>query len=278
MPTADNPPIRVGAVNYLNSKPLIHRLRAKASNYARDCGVHAAAICRAVWPIRSPTGRLDVALIPAFEFFLDPGYRVVSNACVASDGPVGSVKVYFRSRAEPSANAGSRRGLADQRRAVTRCCCVSGASVDARDRAFADRFRIGRHRGRRRADRRSAMPQPCGPSRARGSPTLGTSASEWRKDTRSAVRFRLLGGSSRKSKPARSRTCCVAAATTGVRNLKEIADRRGPAARAYALTTRSVTFVRTSDFTLGDRARQALAAFRQACASCELLPSSVRAS
>jgi chorismate dehydratase len=41
-------------------------------------------------------GRLDVALIPTVEFFRTPGYRVVSDACVACRGPVLSVKLHFR--------------------------------------------------------------------------------------------------------------------------------------------------------------------------------------
>jgi chorismate dehydratase len=41
-------------------------------------------------------GRLDVALVPSVEFFRTPGYRIVSDACVACRGPVLSVKLYFR--------------------------------------------------------------------------------------------------------------------------------------------------------------------------------------
>ena len=41
-------------------------------------------------------GRLDVALIPSIEFFNDPGYTIVSNACIACRGPVLSVKLFSR--------------------------------------------------------------------------------------------------------------------------------------------------------------------------------------
>ena len=45
-------------------------------------------------------GRLDVALIPSFEFFQRPDYRIVSDACIACRGPVLSVKLFSRVPAE----------------------------------------------------------------------------------------------------------------------------------------------------------------------------------
>jgi chorismate dehydratase len=41
-------------------------------------------------------GRLDVALIPTVEYFQDPSYRVVSDACIACRGPVLSVSLLSR--------------------------------------------------------------------------------------------------------------------------------------------------------------------------------------
>ena len=43
-------------------------------------------------------GRLDVALIPSIEYLQDPGYTIVSDACIACRGPVLSVKLLSRSR------------------------------------------------------------------------------------------------------------------------------------------------------------------------------------
>lgn len=37
-----------------------------------------------------------MALIPVVEYFAEPSYRLLSDACVASEGPVQSVKVFFR--------------------------------------------------------------------------------------------------------------------------------------------------------------------------------------
>jgi chorismate dehydratase len=41
-------------------------------------------------------GRFDVALIPSIEFFRHPGYTIVSDACIACEGPVKSVMLYSR--------------------------------------------------------------------------------------------------------------------------------------------------------------------------------------
>lgn len=81
--------MRVGAVNYLNSKPLIEGFDQHLPGVPLLCDLPS----RLADSLEA--GRLDVALIPAFEV-LACGYRIVSDACVASDGPVGSVKLYFR--------------------------------------------------------------------------------------------------------------------------------------------------------------------------------------
>jgi chorismate dehydratase len=45
---------------------------------------------------RLAAGQLDVALIPSIEFFQDPRYAIVSDACIACRGPVWSVKLLSR--------------------------------------------------------------------------------------------------------------------------------------------------------------------------------------
>ena len=90
-----DPGTRIGAVSYLNSKPLIESLE--------EITVDASLVLD--YPSRLAdelaAGRLDVALIPSIEAFADPDYEVVSDACVAARGPVLSVKLY--SRVEPGA-------------------------------------------------------------------------------------------------------------------------------------------------------------------------------
>lgn len=82
--------VRIGAVNYLNSKPLIEGLDkllpdAELSlNYPSTLADDLAA------------GRLDVALVPSIEVLRHVDYQIVSDACVATRGPVMSVKLYSR--------------------------------------------------------------------------------------------------------------------------------------------------------------------------------------
>lgn len=83
-------PLRIGAVSYLNSKPLIEDL--------------AELACEAELILDVPSrladdlsaGELDVALIPSVEVLRDAEYEVVSDACVATRGPVLSVKLFSR--------------------------------------------------------------------------------------------------------------------------------------------------------------------------------------
>jgi chorismate dehydratase len=80
--------IRVGAVQYLNTKPLVHGLAAAGIDVCYDLPSRLAD--------RLAAGDLDVALIPSIELFRGEGYRVVSDACIGCRGPVMSVKLFFR--------------------------------------------------------------------------------------------------------------------------------------------------------------------------------------
>lgn len=82
--------VRVGAVSYLNSKPLIEDLSEllPGSQIVLD---YPSRLADAL-----ATGDLDVALIPSVEYFRGSGYRMISTACVAARGPVMSVKLYCR--------------------------------------------------------------------------------------------------------------------------------------------------------------------------------------
>jgi len=90
MTNRKNDRLRIGMVSYLNSKPLLEDLPALMPD----------AELRLDYPSRLAddlaAGRLDVALIPSVEYFRGDGYDIVSDACVASRGPVLSVKLYSR--------------------------------------------------------------------------------------------------------------------------------------------------------------------------------------
>ena len=82
--------LRVGAVNYLNTKPLIHGLEELAPQIELILDLPSRLADGLA------AGSLDVALIPSVECLQDPAYRVVSDACIGCRGPVLSVKLFFR--------------------------------------------------------------------------------------------------------------------------------------------------------------------------------------
>jgi len=81
---------RIGAVSYLNTKPLIYGLQEHLpdSQLILDLPSRLAD--------RLTAGELDVALIPSVEFLRGRGLSIISNACIACRGPVRSVRVLFR--------------------------------------------------------------------------------------------------------------------------------------------------------------------------------------
>jgi len=82
--------IRIGAVTYFNARPLTFSLAelAPRMEIIIDLPSRLADSLAA--------GRLDVALVPSIEYFRNKGYTIVSDACVACDGPVRSVKLFGR--------------------------------------------------------------------------------------------------------------------------------------------------------------------------------------
>ncbi len=87
---APQKPVRIGAVSYLNSKPLVEDLGSLLPE--AEVGLD--------YPSRLAddlaAGAIDIGLIPSVEAFRDPDYEIISDACVATRGPVHSVKLYSR--------------------------------------------------------------------------------------------------------------------------------------------------------------------------------------
>ncbi|RMF42386.1 MAG: hypothetical protein D6753_07695 [Planctomycetota bacterium] len=82
--------MRIGAVSYLNTKPLIYGLsqRLPEAEIVLDFPSHLAD--------RLAAGDLDVALIPSLEYFRGNDWQIVSDACIACRGAVRSVRLLFR--------------------------------------------------------------------------------------------------------------------------------------------------------------------------------------
>jgi chorismate dehydratase len=83
-------PVRIGAVNYLNTKPLIQDLEelAPEAELILDVPSRLADLLA--------ESRLDVALIPVIEYFRAGRYTVVPDIAIASRGPVLSVTLFSR--------------------------------------------------------------------------------------------------------------------------------------------------------------------------------------
>ncbi len=82
--------VSIGAVSYLNTKPLIYGLQEQLP----ECHVRLDLPSRLADDLA--VGALDVALIPSVEFLRGSRFSIVSDACIACRGPVRSVRVLFR--------------------------------------------------------------------------------------------------------------------------------------------------------------------------------------
>lgn len=83
------PPVRLGAVAYLNTKPLVEGLEARPDLFTIrfDVPSQCAALLH--------EGRVDLGLIPAIEY-LRGDYRIVPGVAIGSDGPIASVAIFSR--------------------------------------------------------------------------------------------------------------------------------------------------------------------------------------
>ena len=83
-------PLRIGAVSYLNTKPLVYGLQdiVPSSQLTFDYPSCLADSLAA--------GELDVALVPSIELATHSEWSIVSDACIGCLGPVLSVKLLFR--------------------------------------------------------------------------------------------------------------------------------------------------------------------------------------
>jgi len=83
--------VRIGAVEYLNARPLVFGLERDPRFVVRfDLPARCADLLHA--------GDIDLGLIPSIEFLRSPAgpsaYRIVPDLAVASRGPVASVAIY----------------------------------------------------------------------------------------------------------------------------------------------------------------------------------------
>ena len=103
-------PIRVGAVSYLNAKPLYYGL----CDIAPDVRLTMDVPSRLAEQLAA--GELDVALIPSVEYLrgVGRGYEIIPGFAIAARGPVRSVKLFSRVPWDEVESVGARCRLADE--------------------------------------------------------------------------------------------------------------------------------------------------------------------
>ena len=101
--------LRIGAVSFLNTRPLVYGLQANS-----DCILTLDKPSNLAEKLR--LGEIDVGLIPIVEYLRGTGDRIVPGICIASDGPVRTVKLYSRIHPEKltdiAVDGGSRSSVA----------------------------------------------------------------------------------------------------------------------------------------------------------------------
>ena len=83
------PVVRLGAVNYLNVRPLVDGLdRHPGFSLRFDVPSLCAALLDA--------GTIDLGMVPSITYLNRPGDRIVPGVCIGSEGAVASVALFSR--------------------------------------------------------------------------------------------------------------------------------------------------------------------------------------
>ena len=269
--------MRIGAVNYLNSKPLV-------------CGLEGAVPeVRLTYDLPSRLAdslaarRLDVALVPSVEFFRAAGHRIVSDACVACRGPVLSVKLHFRVPPREvrsvALDEGSRTSAALTQILLAERCGVqprwerlaigSGVNETGADAVLliGDRAIAKAEGGGRRAEGQRTSPQSPAPSPFCEVWDLGEQWTAW-----TGLPFVFAMWIARDGVDVSQVAGMLEAARDrGLTELNQIAEREAPAigiSRELA-----VRYLRENlHFTLGREERAGLGKFYELCVAHELAP------
>lgn len=80
--------LRLGAVEYLNARPLVYGLEHRADRF--DVRFDKPARCAALLH----AGEVDLGIVPSIEYLRGDAYAAVPGVAIGSDGPVASVAIY----------------------------------------------------------------------------------------------------------------------------------------------------------------------------------------
>ena len=83
-------PVRLGAVDYLNVRPLVHGLDRSPDRVSLRFDV--PSVCARLLD----AGEIDLGMVPTITYLDRPGDRIVPGVCIGSDGPVASVALFHR--------------------------------------------------------------------------------------------------------------------------------------------------------------------------------------
>ena len=83
-------PLRVGAVGYLNARPLTWALDASPGRWAIRYDL--PSVCSSLLH----AGQVDLGLVPSIDYLQDPDYRFVPGVGIGSRGPIASVALFSR--------------------------------------------------------------------------------------------------------------------------------------------------------------------------------------
>ena len=81
---------RLGAVSYLNVRPLVYGLDKRPDLVSLRFDV--PSVCARLLD----AGEIDLGMVPSITYLDRPGDRIVPGVCIGSEGPVASVALYSR--------------------------------------------------------------------------------------------------------------------------------------------------------------------------------------
>jgi chorismate dehydratase len=115
--------VRLGAVEYLNARPLVYGLELRSDLFSLRFDVPSK--CAALLH----EGSIDVGMIPSIEYLRGPAYRIVPGIAIASGGAVASVALFT------TVPAGSIRSIAADvssrtSNALLRVLCAERFGID----------------------------------------------------------------------------------------------------------------------------------------------------
>jgi chorismate dehydratase len=115
--------VRLGAVNYLNARPLVYGLELRNDLFSLRFDL--PSLCAALLH----EGSIDVGMIPSIEYLRGRDYRIVPDIGIISEGPVASVALFTTTPVERirtiAADTSSRTS-----QALLRILCIEHFGID----------------------------------------------------------------------------------------------------------------------------------------------------